>query len=143
METVTKYKAFDGSEFTDRAECMQHEENCAIAEKIMRQIPLKPDGCDFANGSGYLQHSSNTLLQVRNEFLEFCKRYTSHKWLQETIDKGWDAHGSYAGRILDECAPRSISKHWYRFMCIDSDFREWGQPYYASNPDQAKQVRLN
>lgn len=143
METITKYKAFDGVEFTDKSACMQHEENCAIAEKIMSGIDLAPSGCDFANGAGYIQHESGKLLQVRNEFLEFCKRYTTHKWLQETIDKGWDAHSSYAGRILDECAPRSINKHWYRLSCVDSQFREWGQPYYASNPQEAQQVRLN
>ena len=143
MEIITKYKAFDGSEFTDKTNCMQHEENCAIVEKIMRCIDLAPQDCDFANGGGYLQHDKNALLKVRNEFLEFCKRYTSHKWVQETIDKGWDAHSSYAARVIDECAPRSISKHWYRFSCIDDKGREWGQPYYAANPDQAKQVRLN
>jgi hypothetical protein len=143
MEIVTKYKAFDGSEFTSEAACIQHEQNCNIAEKIMQGIPKEPDGCYFANGSGYIQHDKSKLLQTRNEFIEFCKRYSSHKWLQETIDKGWDAHSSWAGRILDECAPRSINKQWYRFSCIDSNFREWGQPYYANNPDQAKQVRLN
>ncbi len=143
MRQVTKYKANDGSEFTDAAECIKHERNCADADEIMSKLPTKPNTCDFSNGGGYLQHDKDTFLVVRNKFCEFAKRYTDHKWIQDTIDNGMDAHPSWVGRMIDECAPRSISKLWYRFMCVDSEFREWGQPYYADNPDKADQTCLN
>lgn len=143
METLTKYKAFDGREFTDADECREHEANCLEAERIMGQLPAKPDTCDFSNGGGFLQHDKETFLAVRNQFCEFAKRYTDFKWLQQTIDMGLDAHPSWVGRILDEAAPSTISKHWYRFMCVDSELREWGQPYFANNPSEGKQKQLN
>jgi hypothetical protein len=142
MEVVTRYIAFDGKEFTGIADCMQYEANCVMAENIMRGIPDVARGYDFANGGGYIQHDLRDLLKTRNEFLEFCRRFTKHKWLQETIDKGWNAHSSWVGRILEECLPHSICRHWYRFYCIDNDGREWGDPFYANNPQKAKQMRL-
>lgn len=143
MEVITRYKAYDGVEFTDEKLCHEHERNCDTASNIMVSMPEKPDDCGFSNGGGYLQHDKDLLLKIRNEFLGFAKRYTGHKWIQETIDKGFDVHSSYAGRILDECTPQSINRHWHRFMCIDDQGREWGQPYYANNPDKGDQVRLN
>lgn len=144
MEKIIKYKAYDGREFLDSDKCADHEQNCTIASGIVNKIPSKPNGTDFSNGSGYIQHDEANVLAVRNEFLEFVKRYTGDiNTIQQTIDEGFSVHPSWAGRMIDECAPNSISKHWYRFMCMDDRFREWGQPFYASNPDSAEQVCLN
>jgi len=143
MEIITRYKAFDGSEFLDRGKCLTHEDNCNLADNIINKLPSVPDSCDFSNGSGYVQHDYNNLLSVRNEFLEFCKRYTAFKWIQETIDGGFDVDPSWAGRFIDESAPNYISKKWYRFSCIDKKQREWGQPFYANNPEQAENKQLN
>lgn len=143
MEAITKYKAFDGLEFNDADACAEHEANCKEADQIMSQLPAHPDTCAFSNGGGYLQHDKDLLLKVRNQFCEFAKRYTDHKWIQQTIDKGFEAHASWVDRLIGETAPRSISKHWYRFMCIDSEFREWGQPYFTKNPNKAEQNQLN
>lgn len=143
MQEITKYKAEDGREFLNKGECEDHEHNCLTAFGIMSALPSRPDGCDFSNGSGYLQHDKDQLLLVRNSFLEFAKRYTTASYIQQTIDKGFDAHASRAGRVLSEALPNSIYKHWYRFETIGEDFREWGQPYYANNPDKATQKQLN
>jgi hypothetical protein len=144
MKTITKYIADDGMEFINATDCAEHEHNLGLALGIMSLLPKRPESCDFSNGNGYIQHDKDRLLSVRNDFLEFCKRYSDHKWIQETIDKGFDAHPSWAGRILSECLPRSIYKHWHRLSCIDNQFREWGQPYYADHPEQAKnQSKLN
>lgn len=142
MEMITKYKAFDGTEYLEESKCADHESNCKIADLIMINLPLKPDGFDFSNGSGYIQHDYNNLLNVRNEFLEFCKRYTDHRWIQETIDGVFDVDPSWAGRMIGECAPNYIYKMWYRFACIDKQQKEWGQPYFATN-EQGENKRLN
>ncbi len=143
METITKYKADDGREFLDAGECRTHEENCSLAENIMSEMCPRPGGTDFANGSGYIQHEPSKVLEVRAKFLEFCKRYTTHKWIQESIDKGFEAHASWAARIIGEAAPDTIYKHWHRFSCIDSSGREWGQPFYADHPEKAESNQLN
>ncbi len=143
MKTIIKYKAFDGLEFFDDVECELHETNCNLADSIMKALPEKIDSCDFSNGSGFIQHEKETLLKVRNRFLDFAKRYSDHKFIQQTIDKGFEADASWAGRIISECAPNTIYKHWSRFSCIDKSYREWGQAYFASNPKEGKQVRLN
>lgn len=144
MKEITKYKAEDGLEFNDKVECVEHERSCIMVSIIMERLPNRPDDCSFTNGSGYIQHGSN-LLEVRNDFLRFVsKQYNiTHKWVEQTINKGFEVHPSYVGRLIGECCPNTISKHWYRFMCIDSKLREWGQPYYANNPHEADQVVLN
>lgn len=141
METVIKYKAFDGREFFEREEAAEHETNLTEAQEIMAKLPAKPEGCDFTNGRGYIQHD-NSVLDVKIEFLEFVKRYTDHHWIQQTIDDE-TVHSSYASRIIGECAPNSIDRMWTRFTCMDNRLREWGQPFYADNPDKAQQVKLN
>ena len=143
METITKYKAFDGKEFTDVEHCTEHEANCAEATRIMRLLPERPDSCNFTNGSGFLRHDKKIFLAARKNFCEFAKRYTDHKWLQDTIDRGLEVDASWAGRIIGETAPSSIAKHWHRFMCTDAELREWGQAYYAIHPEKAKQKQLN
>jgi len=143
MKVITKYEAFDGSEFISEAKCAEHESSCNEIDLIMSALPKKPDSCDFSNGSGYLQHEEDITLNVRNKFLEFAKRYTTHKWIQESIDKGFEIDPSWAGRMISECAPSYISRQWYRFQCMDKQLREWGQPYYASHPEAATQTQLN
>lgn len=143
MDIITKYKSFDGVEFLTALDCEEHEFNLKQANLIMSELPDRTDSRNFSNGMGYIQHDSESILKVRNKFLEFCKRYTDMEWIQETIDSGFDVDPSWAGRIIDESAPRSISKLWYRFSCIDKQCREWGQIYYANNPDKAELKRLN
>ena len=143
MEVITKYKAYDDVEFLSAEECEKHESNCKGIRKIMSVLPTKPESCDFSNGSGFLQHDKKILIDARRKFCEFAKRYTDHQWLQQTIDGGLEMDSSWAGRIISECCPNSISKEWYRFQCIDSELREWGQQYYSAHPEAAKQIQLN
>ena len=142
METITKYKADDGVEFFDKLDCIRHEEECVTAESIMSVLQPRQNDSDF-DSDGYIQHDEATLLSVRNEYLEYCKRYTDHRWIQDTINGGFGIDTSYVARILDESvAPRSVSRLWWRFGCIDKQFREWQQPYYVKNtPENAKLIK--
>lgn len=141
MKTVTKYKADDGVEFESEDQCLTHEANCDAAKSIMKNLHKKPSGCDFSNGSGYIKHDAGKVQEVRALFLDFCKRFTDHKCIQGVIDG--TTHISHAHRLLGEILPQSIYKHWSRFTCIGSDGREFGQPYYVTNPDEATQKQLN
>lgn len=144
MKKISKFVANDGSEFTSQKKCERYEAHCKEVKAVMKKLGSVPKlpNCGFANGGGYIQHDEATFMQVRTQILEIAKKFTDHKWIQETIDKGLEAHSSYAARIIDECTTRPLGAAWSRVQCVDKQFREWGQPYYAEHPDKAKQVKL-
>ena len=142
MRVVTKFKATDGVEFTTESDCLAYEDACGDIDTILGMLPEKPDTCDFSNGSGYIQHSMDNFMKARNAYLEYVKIYTDHKWIQQSIDQGLDAHPSWVARI-SECFPGYIAKKWHRFQCVDNQLREWGQPYYANHPEDATALQLN
>ena len=137
METITKFKAVDGKEFTNTEECLKYELLIKRVDVIMAFLPPVPkaDNCDFDNGSGYVKHDKAILRNAQIQMLEICKEYIDHKWVQDTIDDE-NVHLSYVGRLIDDYEIRPIRDAWYRFMCVDKDSREWGQPYFADNPDK-------
>lgn len=143
MQRITKFKADDGAEFDTEAKCIEYEALAAEVAEVVSILPARPDddGCQFSNGSGYLQHDAAQLKKARDALLRIGMRYmTNPPWFQQTRDG--EAHPSWAGRLMDEC-PRPLSRAWYRFQCCDIQGREWGQPYYANHPDEATQTRLN
>lgn len=145
MKEIKKYVSETGAEFFTPEECIEYENNYKLACDIIGKLEPIPinDNCSFANGCGYVQHDINHVISVRNEFLEFIKRYTTFKWIQSTIDNP-ELHLSWATRaISDSCCPHIIYSMWNRFTCIDKIGREWGQQFYANNPDKGVQTRLN
>ncbi|MDD2285827.1 MAG: hypothetical protein PHU98_06295 [Mariniphaga sp.] len=138
MKTITKFKAIDGIEFTNKNECIKYELLIDRVNSIMNTLPKHPDSCDFANGSGYLQHDKTILKNAKVALLKICKEYIDHKWIQINIDDD-SIHPSYVGRLLDDYGIKPLNSAWYRFQCIDSNLREWGQPYYANYPEKATQ----
>ena len=141
MELIIKFKAKDGVEFSNESDCLAYEDQCGDIDAIIAILPEKPDTCDFSNGGGYVQHSMENFMKARNAYLEYVKIYTDHDYIQQTIDKGLDVHPSWVARI-SEFFPGYVAKKWHRFQCVDDQLREWGQPYYANNPEDAEQKRL-
>ena len=140
MQAIQKFKADDGAEFNTEAACLEYEALGAEVAEVMATLPARPndDGCRFSNGEGYLQHDAATLHRARVSILKIAQRFASNpSWIQQTIDDPAGCHPSWAGRLIDECCSLPVSRAWYRFMCIDKQGREWGQPYYANNPEKA------
>lgn len=144
MKTITKYVAYTGAEFTIEADCLDHEAKSKAVDAIVAQLVPRPKGpsCDFENGSGYIQQERETFFKVRRELLELAKTETTMKWIQQSIDDP-TAHPSWAARIISESTNGQLARAWHRISCTDKDFREWGQPFYANNPDQATHKKLN
>lgn len=144
METITKFKAIDGTEFTSETECLKYELLIKRVDEIMSLLPPTPkdDGCSFANGDGYIKHEKTELRNAQVKLLEICKEYIDHKWIQQSIDDE-TVHCSWVGRLLGDYGIKPLNNAWYRFSCVDNQSREWGQPYYANNPEKGKQVQLN
>jgi hypothetical protein len=75
----------------------------------------------------YIQHIPDVVEETQTEFLKICGEilksdyYTTRKIHRQGI----------VGRYLDDCGVNELNSSWYRFMCIDEEYREWQQPYYA------------
>lgn len=144
MEEIIKYKANDGTEFGELMKCVDYENLIIEMKDILKELIPIPEDNSFQNGCGYIQQNKTSYLRVRNNILKIAQRYCDHKWLQQSIDRGLEAHSSWAGRMINECCPRPIDHAWYRIMATDTNtFREYGQIYYANNPEKAKDVCLN
>jgi hypothetical protein len=140
MQTIQKFKADDGAEFDAEDACVAYESLCAEVAEVMGTLPARPDddGCRFSNGGGYLRHDAATLGRARVAILKIAQQFaTDPPWFQQSIDDPAGCHPSWAGRLIDDCCPHPVKSAWYRFMCIDKQGREWGQPYYANNPAEA------
>jgi hypothetical protein len=143
MKTIKIYETDSGVRFDTVAECTDYEQLEWRVKVIMDALPERPDGCDFANGDGCVQHDRDALHTAKIELLESAKAYTDHKWIQQTIDDPEGCHISYALRILSDCSKATpIYYALRRFDSIDSRFREWGQPYYSNNPHEAESQRV-
>lgn len=142
MEIIIKYRAIDGKEFLSEEDCVDHENAIKEISLIMVELVPRPSDISFANGTGYIQHQAGDALRARRKLLEFAAKRVSHHWIQESLDNE-NIHPSYAARIIGEIGIKKLEKAWNRFKCMTTDFREFGQPYFRDNPEQAKNFRIN
>ncbi len=125
MKSVTKYVSRDGRLFSDEDSCLRHESLQDEADAVCAIIgpAVKDDGCNFANGHGYVQRDPDAVFRAEKALRDACLRL----------------HGNDNPRYLcDSNSPFcSVS---VRLRCIDVKGREWGQPYYANNMNEGDQV---
>lgn len=132
MEIITKYKAEDGSVFNSEYDCMQYERLCLMVNEFMQELnPLpKENGCNFANGGGYIQQKKRPVERAKKEIVDLGKRWlaSKHNWSFNSI-----------GRLFDDSGVKCLYHAWGRLSNIDTQYREWGQGYYAINPHKGVQ----
>lgn len=137
MQIITKYKAYNGNEFTTEEACLAYEKRCKAADAIIARLPERPDSCDFSNGDGYIQHCPETFRSVRRDLLTLANEECPHQWFTQSLEDE-NVDPSWAGRMISECCTRQLDRAWGRISCTDGQFREWGQPYFRSHPEEAK-----
>jgi hypothetical protein len=142
MKPITKYQAADGSEWKTESECLAHESLCDRVAVVMKPWPARPkdDGCSFANGHGYIQLSEKLVAQVRNQLLDLIGERIKHDWVEQSRDMA--KHPSWVARLLSDYGIRPLEDAWWRLSCVDKYWREWGQPYYAANPEKGEQRQI-
>lgn len=142
MKQITKYKAVDGKEFLTEKECLDYEALIERVNTIMSGLkPLpKDEGCDFANGYSFVQQSKAAFKLVKLNLLNEIKKHINHKWVEQTMEDD-DMHLLYVGRLVGDYDINPLSKALYRLMCIDKEYREWGQPYFANNPEESPALK--
>ena len=127
MEAITKYKAADGSEWDsqylagrrERARRFQAAANEVLGDK-------KPDG----NGATYVQHTVDAVHKFTMAIAAALGEFESH----EMRDRWLEQPRGIVGRFLDDTGS-IFYRDYIRLISIDSQNREWGQPYYANNPN--------
>lgn len=145
MRTITKFVAEDGSEFSDVNRCEDYDKLCLRVDAVMAAWPEHPkdDSCSFANGGGFFPIDPELYASTRNQLLGLAAENCSNKWIAQARESQW-VDLSWPMRILDEDSFQlPVSKALRRLYCVDKSFREWGQPFYAMNPDKGQQIDLS
>ncbi len=144
MKKITMFEAEDGKLFRNELDCINYENLIRNIKEISDRLPQLPKdaNCNFSNGEGYLQHDADI---VNKAIIDLVK-------LEECLEKYLDDHNflehpftyrnSIIGRIIDD-SDSPIKSLWYRFMCMDETYKEYGQGYYAANPSYSTGGCLN
>jgi hypothetical protein len=149
MKTITKYETEDGSIFSDPDKAQNYEYLCAnlmlAARDHLKELPTGSDRMEFLNGGGYLQHEPALVQSYREAVCDaaldfFQKGGACEQWFKE-VREG-KRHISHVGRLVDDSGEKCLKNAIHRLMCIDPNWREWGQPYYAMNPGTGKDHQL-
>lgn len=112
--------------------------------KVMSQLPpmiddfiIDSEHYTFSSGDYYIQHVPHIVDKAQREFLDICHQVTGSKiYLSETVHRQ-----GIIGQYLDDSGDNRLYKNWYRFMCIDEHYREWGQPYFAINQNEQEKAK--
>lgn len=140
MKKIIKYAAHDGSEFFSKKDCARYEDLCDEINKIIGVLqPLPEDkNCEFVNGAGYIQHNAQTFRKVHINLLKIAYRLTTHNIIKTALENPDSVHSTWISRIIsDSGVPKILNIAYSRIMSTDQYFREWGQPYFATHPDEA------
>lgn len=133
MKSVTTYEAIDGARFDDYRDCEKHETGLAVVNAILADLPAaEPEG------ETYVQHDRETLLSVKRRLFELVlAKYGDSYPLWKEFDPDKVHPMSGVGRVLDDLGG-PLASAWRRLSCYNFDNgREYEQPYFALNPDEA------
>ncbi len=139
MQTITKYKTKDGREFNNETEAKAHE---FLLTKIENAVFPLGKSLEYPKSSkGWIQHSRANVEKVHRGLLILAKPLFYGK-SYPVLTKAYDDNPlsihpmSTLGRILSN-SNSPIYTAWQRLMCIDKEYREHNQPYFAINgPDK-------
>lgn len=110
--------------------------NGYVQETLLLVLPKELDGIDFANGSGYIQLTVGTHAKFMLRYRDVVKHTAP-----ELLSRFDQNPAGFIGRHLDDMGNPAYSL-WSRAASIDSNLRMWGQPFFAAEPSQGKQVCL-
>lgn len=150
MKAVVRYQSNDGEMFANEIDARSRDRLIEDVDAAMQHLGPKwiDEGCRFANGHGYIQHTKESVEACKLAVHEIAKGPLGWWFDSQINDHGktheslaLETHPSWPGILLDGgCKPLEVA--YRRLMCIDSRFREWGQPYYAAHPETATHVQL-
>ena len=132
MEKIIKYKTIDGEEFFDKKEASNHEDLISemnIITEILKPTPKEFD-MDFANGNCYIQQDIFKVQEVKVKATDlYNKLYREYDFIEDIMDFG--------RQLSDSSSP--LYALYCRLSNIDFEGKEWGQTYFALNPEKGTQ----
>lgn len=131
MKAITRYLADDRSAFNTEEDCIKYEKLSKKVDIIMKPLGEKIYDINFSNGEGYIQHDKKIVKKAQKDIVALAIK-------ELKLDKDWK-FGSFIGRYIDDSGVNCINSAYSRLSCIDVKGREWGQAYYAFNPDKGTQ----
>ncbi len=140
MTPITQYKTVDGKIFSTITKAVIYEQALEDQNKILSILNPVPDGTDFLNGCSFVQQEANAVRQARHDLLTLFSKFIDHKWILQTRDN-LETHPSWVAWLIDEYDEYPFKQAWHRLCCIDSQFREWGQQYFANNPEKSEALK--
>lgn len=141
MKAIIKYVADDGSEHLTTEACLKRDDLCTAIRGILAALPPRPnnDSCRFENGGGYIQHDAHTFEAFKSALLDLTAPFVAgelgDEWVEDT--RRGKRHPSWLARLVSDTSIRPLYDAWHRILCTDDLLREWGQGYYAANPQRA------
>lgn len=127
IREVTMFETDDGEQFNYKPDAVRHERKVYSYSKCLAILgDVRPD----YDGKTYVQHEPETVLAFSHQV---CL------WLREHMSRDLAARWAvnprgFVGRLLDDTSSLG-HKLYSRMVRIDSDNREWGQLYFAENPN--------
>jgi hypothetical protein len=145
MEQVTKFKAVDGKLFDTEHECCKYELMLSSIDLAMSLLCPRPDDSNFINGEGYVQQEKEKVETAMREIVKISgidlKDFDS---IGNFNENPFSYRDSAIGMTFNEITATTVYyREWYRFMCMDNDYREWGEPYYSRYPEKRIHKKLN
>lgn len=136
MKEITMYEANDGSKHKTAQSAIERDDLLSELKKIEDLLPSEPKdkGCNFSNGKGFIPVGKDRFEEAKRLMIAYAERLTGqnfHNNLHGIIGRYLDDSGSPAYRLL------------YRMQCVDSQYRMWGQPYFAYNQNKGIQEEFN
>lgn len=127
MTTETRFVADDGSEWKTVEEASKRDQLQRYRAGINEILGSKRPN---HNGEEYVQHDARAVALFIQGVAGGLAAYVS----LEMKDKWLECPRGIVGRYLDDSDSPFYRDYW-RLICIDSQNREWGQPYFANNPN--------
>lgn len=132
---ILKIESQEGRIFDTSSECVKYERIYSQIINLLSDLfDYKDDSLDFANGRGYIQHPPGTRYKLEVELVKLTNEYLEENF---TLGQGM------IHRYIDDCNHKLLKKLSYKITCMDKRDREYGQPYFAINPDKCVDIKLN
>ena len=129
-KAVTQYETFDGKVFADESRAEQWERDTNKANGV---VSMFPNSGHLSSGD-YYRIPMQLIHDARNKLCDALQGKVDADAVHNFRN---GVHGGILGRYLDD-GDSPYRKAYWLFQCIDDQGRMFNQPFFANNPDEAK-----